>query len=95
VAYYAYQASLTGKMPPEKIDGFSGNQRFFLSFAQIWRGTLRDEYLRTLVSTNEHSPAKYRVNGTVFNMPEFYAAFPEISPDNKLFVPVEKRPVIW
>ena len=95
VAYYAYQASLIGKEPPEKIDGFTGNQRFFLSFAQIWRGTLRDEYLRTLVSTNEHSPAKYRVNGTVFNMPEFYAAFPEISPDNKLFVPVEKRPVIW
>jgi putative endopeptidase len=95
VAYYAYQASLTGKKPPEKIDGFSGNQRFFLSVAQIWRGTMRDEYLRTLVSTNEHSPAKYRINGTVFNMPEFYAAFPDISPNDKLFVPVEKRPVIW
>ncbi|MGD0341919.1 MAG: M13 family metallopeptidase [Bacteroidales bacterium] len=95
VAYYAYQTSLAGKEPPEKIDGFSGNQRFFLSFAQIWRGTLRDEYLRTLVSTNEHSPNKYRVNGTVFNMPEFYAAFPDIGPNDKLFVPVEKRPVIW
>jgi putative endopeptidase len=95
IAYYAYQASLAGKEPPAKIDGFTGDQRFFLSFAQMWRGTLRDEYLRTLVNTNEHSPNKYRVNGTVFNMPEFYAAFPEVSQDNKLFIPVEKRPVIW
>jgi putative endopeptidase len=95
IAYYAYQASLTGKSAPEKIDGYTGDQRFFLSFAQMWRGTLRDEFLRTLVNTNEHSPNKFRVNGTVFNMPEFYKAFPEVGPDNKLFIPVEKRPTIW
>ena len=94
IAYYAYQASLGGKEAPV-IDGFTGNQRFFLGFAQIWRGTLRDEYLRTIVSTNEHSPNKYRVNGTVFNMPEFYAAFPAVGPNDKLFIPVEKRPIIW
>ena len=95
VAYYAYQASLDNKGIPEAIDGFTGNQRFFLSFAQIWRGTLRNEFLRTLVSINEHSPNKYRVNGTAFNMPEFYAAFPGIGPNDKLFRPIEQRPVIW
>ncbi|HNX65875.1 MAG TPA: M13 family metallopeptidase [Bacteroidales bacterium] len=95
IAYYAYQASLAGSNVPEKIDGYSGNQRFFLSFAQIWRGTFRDEYLRTQVNTDVHSPKKFRVNGTVFNMPEFYSAFPEVGPDNKLFIPVEKRPTIW
>lgn len=95
VAYYAYQASLADKGTPESIDGFTGNQRFFLSFAQIWRGTKRNELLRTLVSIDEHSPNKYRVNGTVFNMPEFYAAFPDIGPNDKLFRPIEQRPVIW
>lgn len=94
IAYYAYKASLGGK-EPAKIDGFTGAQRFFLGFAQIWRGNITDEYLRTIVNTNEHSPNKYRVNGTVFNMPEFYAAFPEVGPDNKLYIPVNKRPVIW
>jgi len=95
IAYYAYQESLAGKSAPEKIDGYTGDQRFFMSFAQMWRGTLRDEFLRTLVNTNEHSPNKFRVNGTVFNMPEFYKAFPEVGPDNKLFIPAEKRPTIW
>ena len=95
VAYNAYQLSLAGKNAPEMIDGFSGNQRFFLGFAQIWRGTKRDEAMKASINIDPHSPAKYRVNGTVFDIPEFYTAFPEVSPDSKLFIPVENRPVIW
>ena len=45
--------------------------------------------------TNEHSPAKFRVNGVVFNMPEFYQAFAEIKPGDKLYRPEEERPIIW
>jgi putative endopeptidase len=95
VAYNAYQLSLQGKPAPELIDGFTGNQRFFLSFGQIWRNNMRDQALRKRVLTDEHSPAKYRVNGTVFNMPEFYAAFPQVKEGNKLYRPENERPVIW
>jgi putative endopeptidase len=95
VAYNAYQLSLAGKAQPEKIDGFTGNQRFFLSYATIWRNNMREQSLRKRVLTDEHSPAKYRVNGVVYNMPEFYAAFPQVNQSNKLFRPEPARPVIW
>ncbi len=95
VAYNAYQLSLKGKPAAVPIDGYTGNQRFFLSFAQIWRNNMKDQQLRKRVLTDEHSPAKYRVNGTVFNMPEFYAAFPEVKSGNKLFREESMRPVIW
>jgi len=93
MAYQAYRMSLESE--PEKIDGFTGDQRFFLGFAQIWRGTLRDEYLRTMVLTNEHPPNKFRVIGAAFNMPEFYQAFPDIKPGDTLYRPEDERPVIW
>jgi len=95
VAYNAYQLSLQGKPAVDPIDGFTGNQRFFLSFAQIWRNNMKEQQLRKRVLTDEHSPARYRVNGTVFNMPEFYAAFPEVKSGNKLFREEATRPVIW
>ena len=59
----------------EKIDGFTPEQRLFLSFGQVWCGGYREEALRLQVQTNPHSPAKYRVNGVVVNMPEFQKAF--------------------
>ena len=59
----------------EKKDGFTPEQRFFISMGQIWCGSDRDEVLRLQVQTNPHSPAKYRVNGVVQNMPEFQKAF--------------------
>lgn len=93
MSYKAYQLSLKGE--PEKIDGFSGDQRFFLSYAQIWRKSTRNESLRTQVLTNPHSPARFRVNGAVFDVPEFYKAFPEISPGDKLYRPEDQRPIIW
>ena len=93
MAYYAYH--LAQPTEPEKIEGFTGDQRFFFGNAQVWRQNIRNESLRKQVLTNEHSPAKFRVNGVVFNMPEFYQAFGEIKPGDKLYRPEEERPIIW
>jgi putative endopeptidase len=93
VAYHAYKFSQ--KANPEIIGGFTGDQRFFLGYAQSWRESIKEEKLRTDVQTNVHSPAKYRVDGVVFNMPEFYEAFPEVKPSDKMYRPEEDRPVIW
>ncbi len=93
MAYYAYRQTLQGE--PEKIDGFTGNQRFFLGYAQFRRESIRNESLRTLVLTDVHSPSRFRTNGVVFNMPEFYRAFPEIKPGDKLYRPTEDRAAIW
>ena len=93
VAYHAYKLSLKGE--PEMIDGFTGDQRFFLSFAQMWRESDTNESLRTLALTDPHSPCRFRVNGAVFNVPEFYKAFPSVKPADKLYRPESKRPVIW
>jgi putative endopeptidase len=95
VAYNAYKLSLEGKEAPKPIDGFTNYQRFFLSFAQIWRTNMRDEELRKRVKTDVHSPAKVRINGVVYNMPEFYAAFQNVKAGDKLFRAPEQRPVIW
>ena len=59
----------------EKIDGYTPEQRLFLSFGQVWCTNAREEFLRLQVQTNEHSPAQFRVNGVVRNMPEFQKAF--------------------
>jgi len=56
---------------------------------------MRDAELRKRDKIDEHSPSKVRINGVVYNMPEFYAAFQNIKPGDKLFRPVEQRPVIW
>ncbi len=75
IAFEAYQRSLRGKPRPANIDGFTPEQRFFLSWAQVWRQTARPEILRTLVNTDPHAPAQWRVNGPLSNMPEFAKAF--------------------
>lgn len=93
LAYHAYKLSLKGE--PEMIDGFTGDQRFFLSFAQMWRESDTNESLRTLALTDPHSPCRFRVNGAVFNVPEFYKAFPSVKPADKLYRPESERPVIW
>ena len=95
ITFNAYKLSLKGKETPKPIDGFADTQRFFLSYAQIWRTNMRDEELRKRVKTDEHSPAKVRINGVVYNMPEFYEAFPSVKPGDKLFRAPEQRPVIW
>lgn len=93
MAYHAYR--LSQKAQPDKIDGFSGDQRVFLGWAQLWRESDKSEFLRNTVLTSTHSPSRFRVNGVVFNMPEFYDAFPEVKSGDKLFRPDAQRPEIW
>jgi predicted metalloendopeptidase len=93
VAYQAYRRSLAGKEPPV-IDGLTGDQRFFLSWAQIWRTKMRDESLRAQVLSNPHSPAAQRVNGVVRNVDAWYTAF-NVQPGDKLYVAPADRVKIW
>ncbi len=93
MAYHAYK--LSSKGDPGPIDGFTGDQRFFLSFTQIWRESQTSQFLRTQTLTDTHSPARFRVNGAVFNVPEFYEVFPSVKTEDKLYRPEIKRPVIW
>ena len=74
VAYGALKKTLAGK-PVRKIDGFTPEQRFFLSYAQIWRQNVRPEALRLRLNTDTHSPGRFRCNGPLSNMPEFAQAF--------------------
>lgn len=93
IALAAYHRSLGGK-PAPVVGGLTGEQRFFIGFAQIWRSKMSDEFLRVVVVSNEHSPDQYRVNGVVANMPEFYAAF-GVKPGDKHYLPPDERVKIW
>jgi putative endopeptidase len=93
IAYQAYRLSLGGE-EPSVIDGFTGDQRFFMGWAQVWRSKYRDEALRQQVLTDPHSPAVYRVNGVVVNLPAFYEAF-NVQPGDGMYVPEEQRVKIW
>ncbi|HKE46763.1 MAG TPA: M13-type metalloendopeptidase, partial [Rhodanobacteraceae bacterium] len=93
VAYKAYQISLGGQ-PAPVIDGFTGDQRFFIGFAQAWRGKQRDNYAIELIKSDPHSIPKYRVVGTVVNQPAFYTAF-DVKEGDKLFVAPDQRITIW
>jgi endothelin-converting enzyme/putative endopeptidase len=74
VAYLALEEALKAN-PSDKIDGFTPEQRFFLGFGQVWCGNTSPQEARNLAATDPHSPGRYRVNGTVGNMPEFQKAF--------------------
>jgi predicted metalloendopeptidase len=93
MAYHAYHIALKGKEVPA-IDGLTGDQRFFLSWAQVWRAKYRDGVMRELVMSDVHSPAYFRVNGTVRNMEEWYKAF-NVQPGDKLYLPPDQRVSIW
>ena len=93
IGLLAYQMSLNGEEAPV-IDGFTGVQRVFLGFGQVWRTKYRDESLRLLIGTDPHSPGMYRANGSVRNVPEFYEAF-DVSEDDALYLPPEERVKIW
>ncbi len=75
IAYMAFHKSLEGKPAPAKIDGFTADQRFFLSYGQIWRYKSRPEALTMMVLTNPHSPPPFRLRGVLYNTPEFFEAF--------------------
>jgi putative endopeptidase len=93
IAYHAYQKSLEGK-EDRVINGFTSNQRFFLAFGQVWQNNIRDNALIQRVNTDPHSPGKYRVNGTVANMPEFFEAF-DIKAGDPMRQSEEKIARIW
>lgn len=94
IAYSGLQRYYREHGRPGKIDGFTPEQRFFLSWASIWRIKYRDESLRTQVKTNPHSPGMYRANGPLSNMTEFYEAF-NVKDGNKMYRPEGERVKIW
>lgn len=94
IAYYALKKSLEGKPAPEKIDGYTAEQRFFMSWAQGWRANMRPKYLKNMVQTNPHSPGNFRVNGPLSNMQEFYDAF-GVKDGDKMYLPKAERAEIW
>src|SRR5690606_7241468 len=94
VAYNALQMYLKDKGDPGKIDDFTQKQRFFLSWATVWRTKTTEAFVVNQVKTDPHSPAQYRAIGPLVNMDAFYEAF-DVKPTDKLFVPKEKRIVIW
>ena len=93
IAYKAYQLSLADQ-PSPVIDGFTGEQRLFIGWAQAFAGKYTDENLRNRLKTDPHSPGRYRVNGVVRNMPEFVEAF-GVAQGDKLYLPPEERVKIW
>jgi putative endopeptidase len=94
VSYTALQKAMKLKPQTEKIDGFTANQRFFLSFAQIWRCNVRDKESMRRLKEDVHSPAEARVNGALPNVPYFYEAF-NIKPGDALYRPEGERAKVW
>jgi endothelin-converting enzyme/putative endopeptidase len=91
VAFKKYEAK-HGVSPV--IDGLTGDQRFFIAFAQVWQQKQREDAERQQVITNEHSPAMYRVNGVVRNVDAWYKAF-NVQPGDKLYLPPDQRIHLW
>jgi predicted metalloendopeptidase len=91
-AYDAFHRSLGGKPAPE-AQGFTGDQQFFISFAQGWRTKTRDPSLRNLILTDGHAPARYRAS-TVRNLDPWYAAF-DVKPGEKLYLAEKDRVRVW
>ncbi len=93
IAYKAYRLSLGDEEAPV-IDGFTGDQRFFLGWAQVWRGKARDQETKRLLTVDPHSPAKFRANGAPVNVDEFYTAF-DVKEGDGMYLPPEERVKIW
>jgi putative endopeptidase len=93
MAYEAFKKTPEGKSN-KKIDGFTPDQRFFLSWAQVWRGIALPETAANLLLTDPHSPARYRALYPPQQMQEFYDAF-NIKPGDKMWLPVEQRVHVW
>ncbi|MGI9250198.1 MAG: M13 family metallopeptidase [Pseudohongiellaceae bacterium] len=93
LAYRAYQMSLDGEEAPV-IDGLTGDQRFFLAWAQVWQRKYREDALIQRLTTDPHSPSEFRVNGVVRNFDEWYEAF-DVQPGDELYLSPEERVRIW
>lgn len=97
MAYTAYKQSLNGQPAPDiEVNGvkYTGDQRFFLSWAQVWRAMAREDMARQLLTVDPHSPPEYRVNGVVPNIDEWYTAF-NVQPGDKMYIAPENRVRIW
>jgi endothelin-converting enzyme/putative endopeptidase len=94
VAYAAYRRYVATHGEPPVIGGLTGDQRFFIAYGYSWETKQREGALRAQLLTNEHSPAKYRVNGVVRNMDEWYKAF-RVQPGDKMYLLPEQRVKIW
>ena len=93
IAHKAYKLSLAGK-PAPVIDGFSGDQRFFMGWNQVWRMKIRDAEQMNRIKTDTHSSGKARANGTVMNQPAFYEAF-GVKEGDKMYLAPKDRVTIW
>ncbi len=93
IAYKAYQRSLNGE-PAPVIDDLTGDQRFFLGWAQVWQRKYREEELVNRLKTDPHSPSEFRANGVVRNMPQFYEAF-GVKEGDGMYLPESERVAIW
>lgn len=93
IAYDAFKMTKQGQ-DTIRIDGLTPDQRFFVSFGQIWREKIKPETQRFLINVDPHSPALYRVNGPLENFPPFYSAF-KVKPGNKMYRPDSARIKIW
>ncbi|WP_082819657.1 M13 family metallopeptidase [Alteromonas stellipolaris] len=93
IALKAYHLTLEGEEAPV-IDGYTGDQRVFIGYGQVWASKYRDEALRSQIQTDTHSPTKFRTNGALRNVPEFYEAF-DVTEENDLYLPPEERVKIW
>ena len=93
VALDAYHASLGGKAAPV-IDGLTGDQRFYLAYAQVWRSKAREDAVRNQVATDPHSPGQFRAYAPLRNVQAWYDAW-NVQPTDKLYIAPEKRAKIW
>lgn len=93
IAYQAYQLSLDGR-PAPVIDGLTGAQRFYLGFARVWRGKVREAEAVQRIKTDPHSPPAVRGTAPLRNQPDFYTAF-DVKPGDKMYLPPDERVIIW
>jgi endothelin-converting enzyme/putative endopeptidase len=93
-AYAAYRRYVARHGEPPVLDGFTGDQRFFIAYAQAWQGKRREGSLRQQLLSNPHSPEQYRVDGIVRNFDPWYKAF-NVQPGDKLYLPPEERVHVW
>jgi putative endopeptidase len=93
IAYKAYHIALASQTP-KTLDGFAGDQRFYLSYAQVWRTKIRDGSLRAQVLSDPHSPSEYRVDGITRNLDSWYEAF-GVTPGAAYYMPPDHRVRLW
>ncbi len=94
IAYKAYHIALGGK-PAPVLDGFSGEQRFYIAYGQSWREVWTAGLTHRVVLSDPHSPSAFRVNGVVRNSGGWYEAFPQVKPGDALYLPPAERVSLW